>query len=461
VGTHSFLAFDPFCALVERDGRALWIEADRQRTVAAGGLRSLAAALNEYRLDPIPGGPPFPSGAAGYLGYELARSLEQIPAARVRETSVPELEVAFYDLVIGWNHASGEAWIASSGRPESGAKRLAHARGRIEQVHCWLAGGPPPTARLAGSAPAGEPTKRTGPAGVDERPSADPGGVVPAHAVPAREGAISTFTPAGYREAVRRCIEYIRSGDIFQVNLSQRLMAAPARPPFDLYRSLRTVNPSPFGAYFNTPSCVLAGASPERFLRVTAGGEVETRPIKGTRPRGRTPAEDAQLRRELAASGKDRAENLMIVDLLRNDLSRVCQPGSVRVSDLFRTETFPTVHHLVSVVHGRLAEGRSAADLLAACFPGGSVTGAPKLRAMEIIAELEPVWRGPYCGTVGYLGFDGSMDTSVTIRTFVLEGKSAYFHAGGAVVADSDPELEYRETLDKAEGLLNALTASE
>jgi para-aminobenzoate synthetase component I len=271
------------------------------------------------------------------------------------------------------------------------------------------------------------------------------------------EGLRSTFTHRGYLDAVARVREYIVAGDIFQANLSQRLQAPLREAPFDLYRRLRRRNPAPFAAYFDCGDLTVLSASPERFLRLDERGSVETRPIKGTRPRGLGPMHDAALGRALAESEKDRAENVMIVDLLRNDLSRVCRPGSVRVPELFALEHHPTVHHLVSTVVGELTPGADAVDLVRATFPGGSITGAPKVRAMEIIAELEPTRRGVYCGSVGYLSRTGAMDTSIVIRTFVRVGHQVYFQAGGGIVADSDPELEYRETLDKARGLIAAL----
>ena len=251
--------------------------------------------------------------------------------------------------------------------------------------------------------------------------------------------------------------EYIVAGDIFQANLSQRFQAPLREPPFELYRRLRRRNPAPFAAYLAFGDVTVLSASPERFLRLDPGGQVETRPIKGTRPRGLGPMHDAALGRALAESVKDRAENVMIVDLLRNDLSRVCRPGTVRVPELFALEQHPTVHHLVSTVLGELEPGADAVDLVRASFPGGSITGAPKVRAMEIIAELEPTRRGIYCGAIGYLSATGAMDTSIVIRTMVLRDGELYFQAGGGIVADSDPELEYRETLDKAAGLIATL----
>ncbi len=270
----------------------------------------------------------------------------------------------------------------------------------------------------------------------------------------------STFTHRGYLDAVARVREYIVAGDIFQANLSQRFQAPLGEPPFELYRRLRCRNPAPFSAYLGFDGLEVVSASPERFLRLDENRRhVETRPIKGTRPRGLGPMHDAALGRALAESEKDRAENVMIVDLLRNDLSRVCRPGTVRVPELFALEHHPTVHHLVSTVVGELDPAADAVDLLRATFPGGSITGAPKVRAMEIIAELEPTRRGVYCGAIGYLSGTGAMDTSIVIRTFLALRGQVYFQAGGGIVADSDPELEYRETVDKARALIEALSS--
>jgi para-aminobenzoate synthetase component 1 len=271
-------------------------------------------------------------------------------------------------------------------------------------------------------------------------------------------GLRSTFTHRGYLDAVARVREYIVAGDIFQANLSQRFQAPAPSAPFDLYGKLRRRNPAPFAAYLGFGDVVVLSASPERFLSLDENGRhVETRPIKGTRPRGLGPMHDAALGRALSESDKDRAENVMIVDLLRNDLSRVCRPGTVRVPELFALEQHPTVHHLVSTVVGELEPEADAVALLRAAFPGGSITGAPKVRAMEIIAELEPTRRGVYCGSVGYISTSGAMDTSIVIRTYVALNGQVYFQAGGGIVADSDPELEYRETLDKARALIEIL----
>jgi para-aminobenzoate synthetase component 1 len=258
---------------------------------------------------------------------------------------------------------------------------------------------------------------------------------------------------------VQRVRDYIFAGDIFQANLSQRFEAPLHESPWSFYARLRGRNAAPFAAYFETPDASVISASPERFLRVDRTGFVETRPIKGTRPRGLSPEHDAALGQALAESAKDRAENLMIVDLMRNDLSRVCAPRTVRVAELFSLEHYATVHHLVSTVVGQLESGYDALHLLRAAFPGGSITGAPKLRAMEIIAELEQSQRSVYCGSIGYWSVSGDLDTSIAIRTAIARDGRVYFSAGGGIVADSDPEQEYRETIDKARALIDALAA--
>ena len=275
--------------------------------------------------------------------------------------------------------------------------------------------------------------------------------------LPGRPWLSSTTTASEYRDIVARAIDYIADGDIYQVNLSQRFEAALTRTPLELYLDLRRRNAAPYAAALRSGGAWILSSSPERFLRIDGDGHVETRPIKGTRSRAADPLEDRRLADELRASDKDRAENLMIVDLLRNDLSRVCVPGTVRVPDLFRLESWSTVHHLVSTVSGQLQPGVTMGQVLRATFPSGSVTGAPKIRAMELIAELESVERGPYCGAIGYLSFDGQADLAVAIRVVtVVDGRVTY-QAGGGVVYDSDPEDEYVETLHKARAITAAV----
>jgi para-aminobenzoate synthetase component 1 len=292
----------------------------------------------------------------------------------------------------------------------------------------------------------------------------DPEALAPGPPRPIRhaafEGLESTFSREGYGQAVGRCLDYIRAGDIYQVNLSQRFEAECRRSPRAVYDGLRRLSPAPYGAMLTFPELTLLSSSPERFLHFDPQTRiVETRPIKGTRPRGRDAAEDAALARELISSDKDRAENLMIVDLERNDLGRVAVTGSVEVPELFEVESYANVHHLVSTVRCRLREDRDAVELLRATFPSGSVTGAPKIRALEVIDELEPVARGPYTGAIGYFGFDGSIDLNVAIRIMVIKDGRAYFHVGGGIVADSEPDAEYEETLDKGAALARVLSA--
>ncbi|HEY8505875.1 MAG TPA: aminodeoxychorismate synthase component I, partial [Gemmataceae bacterium] len=342
-----------------------------------------------------------------------------------------------YDWVVAFDHAAGRCWLVSTGLPaRDPGERRARAGRRLRELRRRLREGTGPPRPPA--------------------PQARPRALAPQFPLPGHPGVTSTFDREDYLAAVRRAVEYVHAGDCFQVNLSQRLLAPAGLHPLELYRRSRERNPAPFAAYFDLGDFRVVSASPERFLKVT-GGEVETRPIKGTRPRGATPEEDRARAGELRASAKDRAENVMIVDLLRNDLGRVCAFGSVRVPSVCEVETFRFVHHLVSEVRGRLRPGQTPLDLIRAAFPGGSVTGAPKVRAMEIIAELEPAARGAYCGSLGYVGFDGTTDTNILIRTFTVGRGYVQFPVGGGIVADSDPAQEYDETLHKAEGLLRAL----
>lgn len=290
----------------------------------------------------------------------------------------------------------------------------------------------------------------------DPRPLAPP---PPVLGLPPRfDGLRSTFSREGYEAAVRRALEHVRAGDVYQINLSQRFQAASDRDPFDIYLRLRAQSPAPFAAFFRFPGYAVLSSSPERFLRFEPRTRlVETRPIKGTRPRGPGPTSDRTLARELLTSAKDRAENVMIVDLERNDLGRVAEIGSVEVTGLCELESFASVHHLTSTVRARLRADRDVIDLLRATFPGGSITGAPKIRAMQLIDELEPVARGVYTGAIGYIEPGGGMDLSIAIRTMVIKDGLASFHAGGGIVADSDPTQEYEETLHKGAALARVL----
>jgi para-aminobenzoate synthetase component 1 len=435
LGRYSFVAAAPFGWLRARDGRLTWSAGGAERAERGDPFTVLARLLAGFRQQTVAELPPFQGGAAGLFGYDLCRGLERLPRRRFDDFEAPDLAVGLYDWVLAFDHEEGRAWLISTGLPESSTSRRRRAQARAAQVRRWLREPPGPP--------------RPPPAG----PLV---GWPPGFMVPGRRSLVSNFDRAGYLAAVRRAVEYIHAGDCFQVNLSQRLLYPATEPPLDLYGRLRELNPAPFAGYFDLGDFVVASASPERFLRV-ADGLAQTRPIKGTRPRGAAPEEDQRLSDDLLGSAKDRAENVMIVDLLRNDLGRVCAYGSIEVTALCQLESYRTVHHLVSEVRGRLRPGLGPVDLLRAAFPGGSVTGAPKVRAMEIIAELEPTARGPYCGSLGYIGFDGSMDANILIRTFTAGKGWLQFPVGGGVVADSDPEAEYAETLHKAEGLLRAL----
>ena len=438
LGRHSFLTADPWSAVRSKalltqqlvDGRWVRVEPD--------ALTHARALLAPHAAEPLADLPPFQGGAAGYLGYDWGATLERVPRPRYDDYALPDVLLGLYDWVIAWDHPAGRAWVISTGIPERGTARTDRAARRLTFVKERLR-----DRRIGGWADSNSTANRLS---------------APSYPVPGVPGVRSNFTREGYLDAVARVIEYIFAGDIFQANLSQRLEAPLAGTPLDLYRRLRRRNPAPFAAFLDCGDVVIASSSPERFLRVHDGRQVETRPIKGTRPRGVGPEHDAALALALAESDKDRAENVMIVDLLRNDLSRVCRPGTVRVPELFAIEHYATVHHMVSTVVGELAPEHDGVDLLRAAFPGGSITGAPKVRAMQIIAELEPTARGAYCGAIGYVSVTGALDTNIVIRTYLVLGRDVYFQVGAGIVADSDPEQEYRETLDKARGLVAALT---
>lgn len=407
-------------------GRYSFLTAD---PVAVGRTPEAARELlRPHRRPPLPGLPPFQGGIAGYLGYDWGAELEHVarPGADRVTPQLPDVLLALYDWVITWDHLEAKAWLVSTGI-EAGGR--GHSNQRATARATWV------RERLLAAAPAVR----------------DPSPVAIAPEC--------TVSRAEYEAGVSRIREYIAAGDVYQVNLAQRFHATFRGSPLALYRRLRARNPAPFGAYLEFAGAAITSVSPERLLRLDATTRAaEARPIKGTRPRGATPAEDAALARALSASEKDRAENIMIVDLLRNDLGKVCRPGSVTVPKLFALESHPTVHHLVSTVTGVLADDRDAFDLLRAAFPGGSVTGAPKIRAMEIIAELERAPRGVYCGAIGYVSLTGAMDFNIPIRTIVLRDGMATFHAGAGIVWDSEPAAEYEETLAKARPMLDAVT---
>lgn len=415
---YSYLACDPVRVVVTGGDGITTIDG-----VAVGGdpFTQLTRELDALRMDTDPELPPFQGGAIGFLGYELGGFLERLPVPRAAGLAFPQAAFAFYDTIAAFDVVEKRAWVIACdlvpGRPPAGR--------RLDDL----------AASLGGAAPGV----------IDWRP---------------RARFEAEIGGEDWVEMVRAGIDYINAGDIFQVNLTGRFLAERPRDlsPFELYRRLRRVSAAPFAAFLGLDGRhALASASPERFLNLKPDRTVETRPIKGTRPRGRDPVEDRRLADELVASEKDNAENLMIVDLLRNDLSRAALIGSVDVPQLCGLETFASVHHLVSVVRARLKPGMGAGQLLRRTFPGGSITGAPKVRAMEIIHELEPARRGPYCGTVFWAGFDGAMDSSIVIRTLAVTEDHVVAQAGGGIVADSDPRAEHLEALTKATPLFRAL----
>lgn len=421
-GRYAFIGTDPFGIFTIRQGVAFW----NDQQLSGPPLDHLREHLARYTIDPDPRSPPLRAGCIGHIAYDFGQHLEKLDPPQQTTPSVSDMRFAFYDVIHAFDLHDKRAWLFSSGLPEpKGKGRIKRAERRMADTLDHL--------------------RAPGPA---ERPASAVGNWR------------SNFTADGYIAAVEVVKNHIRNGDIYQANIAQRYEAA-LPDDFDtwaFYQNLRNANPAPFAAYLQDGPNIFASSSPERFLSLR-NGLAEARPIKGTMRRAASPEEDARLAETLLASEKDRAENIMIVDLLRNDLSRVCKPGTVAVPMLCGLESYAAVHHLTSVVHGRLRDGLGAVDLIAACFPGGSVTGAPKLRAMDIITKLEQQARGVYCGAIGYIGFDGGMDLNIAIRTATLGAGRAVFQAGGGVTLLSDGAAEYAETLTKAQRLFAAFGA--
>lgn len=421
-GRWDILSANPWARVVlHADGGEQTVFGHTERVRSADPWALLRDLLPRRAFDA--GHLPFVGGLIGYLGYDLARPAFGLPARSGAQPQIPELAIGVYDWAVLVDHARGEAWLVGAGFDADTKRHWEDRRRRLSA---------PTPVRVEAMFRVTGPTR-------------------------------ANFSPQAYAQAFARAQEYIRAGDCYQVNLAQRFSTPCAGEAWAAYRTLRRINPAPFSAYLAIAGVEVLSSSPERFLRFD-GETLLTQPIKGTRRRALDPEADAAQMRVLAASEKDRAENLMIVDLLRNDLGKVCMVGSVEVERLFEVQSFANVHHLVSSIRGRLRPGRDAFDVLAAAFPGGSITGAPKKRAMEIIDELEPHPRGVYCGSLVYVGYDGRMDSNIAIRTLVRAGEVIHHWAGGGLVADSDPETEYQECLDKAApltGLLEGLRAAE
>mgnify|MGYP005844080499 FL=1 len=442
VGRYSFLATEPFFEIEAYGNRVI---TSAPTGISAAGVPTLSARSFEcdnpldelrrrveaIRAVHLPELPPFCAGAVGYAGYDTVRYFERLPNAPMDDRQVPDMAFAFYDQMVVFDNVTKTIVVvamARTDRPGTSVEQAYREAGaRVDRLVEQL------------STPRSELVPLDIPAGGEV-------------SLPAR----SNFTQADFERAVEKCVEYIRAGDIFQVVLSQRMEVPLRAHPFEIYRTLRVVNPSPFMFYVRTPSVTLVGSSPEVMVRVV-DGQVTVRPLAGTRRRGATEEEDRRLAEELLADPKERAEHVMLVDLGRNDVGRVAEYGSVKLTDVMTIERYSHVMHITSNVTGRLAPGRNAFDALQACLPAGTVSGAPKVRAMQIIDELEPHRRGPYAGAVGYFDFGGNMDTCIALRTIVIQEDRAYVQAGAGIVADSVPENEWNETLNKARGLLRAI----
>ncbi len=419
---YAALADLPWAAWLDSGGMARYdiLVAAPHRTVmpdekaAQGDPFDLVRRALGERIAPV-ADVPFAGGALGYWSYDLARRMVSLPEIARVDSQLPDMAVGIYDWAVVLDHRQQTARLVSHRRFAGTAEALPQILFRLQN--------PPP---------------------------------LPADTFRVRGQVSSNFTPASYATAFAAVQDYLRAGDCYQINLAQRFSAQAEGDAFGAYLALRGLSPAPYAAFLNLPHAQILCASPECFVNVR-DGEVRTRPIKGTRARGGDARQDRLLAEELRSHPKDRAENLMIVDLLRNDLGKSCIAGSVHVPELFEVESFANVHHLVSTVEGRLAAGRDALDVLRDCFPGGSITGAPKLRAMQIIEQLEPDRRGIYCGAVGYVGFDGNMDSNIAIRTLVHGNGKIHCWAGGGIVADSDMAAEYQETLDKSSAMLELL----
>lgn len=408
LGRYSFISANPFKVMRFKDS-------------PKNPLEELREELNKYKVENN-SELPFIGGAVGYLSYDLVHHIEKLPRKAIDDIGIPELYMGFYDWVIVVDHLKAETYLAT---PELNIAKEAE---KIEEITEIIRD----NEREYNYTIASE---------VGEYQSIS---------------LKSNFTKDDYLETIEQVRRYIKSGDIYQANLTQRFTGEVSVSSYELYRDLRRNSPAPFGAFLNFGDVDILSNSPERFIQVR-DRIVETRPIKGTRPRGKTIQEDEALKSELLNSKKDRAELLMIVDLERNDLGKVSRTGTVKVPELFELEEYTNVHHLVATVQGELREDKDLVDLIEATFPGGSITGAPKIRAMEIIDELEPTQRSVYTGAIGYLGFDGSLDLNIAIRTIIKKKNQIYFQVGGGITWDSNPKEEYQETLDKAESIIRTV----
>ncbi|MFN5530254.1 MAG: anthranilate synthase component I [Planctomycetaceae bacterium] len=430
IGRYSFLGSDPFLQIDAFGSRVEITRGGRTEVhESSDPLRDLEECVSKYRAPHVSGLPRFCGGAVGYFGYDVVRYVERLPNAPPDDRHLPDLSFALYDRMVIFDQIKKTVLVVAHARLDQADPEAAYqaACDQIDTMCRQLQQGTADL-QLTDINLRGEPTLEW----------------------------TSSFTRDGFESAVRHCQDYIRAGDIFQVVIGQRLQLETSARAIDIYRALRIVNPSPFMFLLKTPRVQLVGASPEIMVRVEEG-KVTVRPLAGTRRRGATEEEDQRLEQELLADPKERAEHVMLVDLARNDIGRVAEYGSVHLSDLMKVERYSHVMHITSDVSGRLRAGQTALDALRAGLPAGTVSGAPKVRAMQIIDEVEPCRRGPYAGAVGYIDFTGNMDTCIALRTLVMVGQTVYVQAGAGIVADSQPAEEYQETLNKAKGLLMAI----
>ena len=432
IARYSFIGFDPYLSMHAKEGKSEVRLGASQSISYAHPLELLGELLGSYAQKPVDELPPFQGGACGLLSYDFARYLERLPDTTIDDLQIPDAHFFFVDRLIAFDHKEKKTWAIVC----PGVRRRTWVDAGV-----WYEEAESVLEEIWG---------RIESAGWDDSPYA-------IHPVRPGMEIIHGMTKKEYMDMVIRAKEYIAAGDIFQANLSHRISAHIGETsPWDLYRILREMNPSPFAGFVNFGEYCIVSSSPERLVKVK-DGTVETRPIAGTRPRGRDRREDEKMREELLLNEKERAEHIMLIDLERNDLGRVSAYGSVEVDELMITEDYSHVIHIVSNVRGRLMHGKTCLDVIRAVFPGGTITGVPKVRCMEIIDELEPVRRGPYTGSLGYMGFSGVMDMNIIIRSFVVKNGHAYVQAGAGIVADSDPEREYHETIKKAEALIASL----
>lgn len=424
ISRYSFLGFNPFLIMKAKRHTITLTDNNGSLEVEGNPFEHLRELLTHFSLTNTIESVPFPCGVVGYFGYDLCHFIEKLPCKAVDDIGLPDMYMGFYDTIISYDNVLKKCYVigADFGFDNTLKERMEHVTGvlRKKTDAGYKAAGYKPGPGIS------EPTLKF------------------------------NVTKALYIDAIKRIKDYITAGDVYQVNFSQRIETHIDIPPYELYRKLRSINPAPFSSYLTFDDVAIISSSPERFLRVNAR-HVQTRPIKGTRPRGGNPEADELLKQELLSSPKDDAELTMIIDLERNDLGRVCDYGSVRVVERKVLEAYPTVYHLVSTIEGDLYERYDFIDLLKATFPGGSITGAPKIRAMQIIDELEPTQRSVYTGAIGYIGFNGDTDLNIAIRTFIMKGTAVYFQVGSGIVADSDAEEEYEETLHKARALIESL----